>query len=420
MPFPVNVERNTDIYPNTLYYLVVYYALGSNNAYIYDMTYNTTTHEYTYEWASTDYGNDGVINHNIFLGCNRVHVPLRVSTFNEQIFTRLNILKLIKELNNHSCHIIDMIQVPSVIYWYDETPDALRPNNEYERSYSRAESTRFYDSTHTNFYIPKNKKMMCYPYRKIVVSNNAGGVNEYRWEQFETTTSAGLKSATFKLQGVAVPIPEIMLSPTSYRGLSVDYENGLILNDFPKASWGVDSFGNWWSQNKDSFILSTISSAIIGTISAGLKEPSVPLNPVGLMESVSSSIGTFVSHKNAPDQVGGQISVSSIRTAQNRIGYHLYDMAIEKDSAEVIDDYFTMFGYAIKKVKVPNVRLSNVTLRPHWNYIKTKGCVIHSASGKGLPSDAESKIASIYDKGITFWTTASEVGNYSLDNSPSA
>ena len=77
-----------------------------------------------------------------------------------------------------------------------------------------------------------------------------------------------------------------------------------------------------------------------------------------------------------------------------------------------------MFGYAVKQVKIPNVRASGVTLRPHWNYVKTTACIIHSATGKGLPAEDEETISNIYDKGITFWTNASEVGNYEVDNSP--
>ena len=79
-----------------------------------------------------------------------------------------------------------------------------------------------------------------------------------------------------------------------------------------------------------------------------------------------------------------------------------------------------MFGYATNKVKTPN-RNS----RPHWNYVKTRGCVLHSgrvaADGTltgGLPADDMAKINAIYDNGITFWKNGSEVGDYSLNNKP--
>ena len=73
------------------------------------------------------------------------------------------------------------------------------------------------------------------------------------------------------------------------------------------------------------------------------------------------------------------------------------------------DNFFTRYGYATKKLKIPN-RSS----RPHWNYVKTVNCTITGS----IPTDAARNICSIYDNGITFWKHGSEVGNYSLDNSP--
>ena len=68
-----------------------------------------------------------------------------------------------------------------------------------------------------------------------------------------------------------------------------------------------------------------------------------------------------------------------------------------------------MFGYAYKSYAIPN---RNV--RPHWTYLKTIGVNLHG----NVPSDDMEKISKIYDAGVTFWRYGAEVGNYSLDNSP--
>ena len=75
----------------------------------------------------------------------------------------------------------------------------------------------------------------------------------------------------------------------------------------------------------------------------------------------------------------------------------------------MIDDYFNMYGYAVKRVKHPNF-----SSRPHWNYVKTVGCYLIG----DVPADDAKKLCSIYDHGITFWKNGDEIGNYSLDNSP--
>jgi len=86
-------------------------------------------------------------------------------------------------------------------------------------------------------------------------------------------------------------------------------------------------------------------------------------------------------------------------------------MSIKRQFAERIDGYFSKFGYAQHVFATPS-RYA----RPHWTYIQTQGCNVTSIH---MPSSAVEAICSIYDKGITFWRHPSEVGDYTLDNSPS-
>ena len=83
---------------------------------------------------------------------------------------------------------------------------------------------------------------------------------------------------------------------------------------------------------------------------------------------------------------------------------------VQPEIAKSIDDYFTMFGYATKQVKVPNINV-----RPHWTYTKTIDCNVISNNCNNNDITA---IKNIFNSGITFWKNASEIGNYSLDNSP--
>ena len=85
-------------------------------------------------------------------------------------------------------------------------------------------------------------------------------------------------------------------------------------------------------------------------------------------------------------------------------------LSIRAEFARIIDDYFNMFGYATNRVKTPNI-----TGRPHWNYVKTKGVVLDVANA---PQPYIQKITDCFNKGITFWHNPSEVGNYALDNRP--
>ena len=73
----------------------------------------------------------------------------------------------------------------------------------------------------------------------------------------------------------------------------------------------------------------------------------------------------------------------------------------------MIDDYFDLYWYSIKRVKIPN---RNV--RDNWCYTKTIGCHVCGA----IPNDDLTAIESIYDKGITFWKNADKIGDYTLPN----
>jgi hypothetical protein len=80
--------------------------------------------------------------------------------------------------------------------------------------------------------------------------------------------------------------------------------------------------------------------------------------------------------------------------------------------AEKIDLYFSKFGYACNKVKVPNI-----SARPIYNYVKTNNCLVTGDAN----ADVLKRIQGIFDAGVTFWKNAAYFGLYDApgeDNSP--
>lgn len=430
--YPTSIEPS-----GIMYELVAFYVPNNSKGYISGSRIESgeTIYEITPCKSGNTY-NIGTIVNGIYMGCKFWGIPLMLGLdINE---TREEIDNLIATIlgTDVGGSIVNIVQLPFNL-WADWLTNggatATRDSNQYM-------TRRNYTPTHNAYYTPKNNKMNTYPFKSIVVSNNAGQTATFKWEYF-TAQSSTQKQATFKITGVPVMSPELMCYPYNYRGITDDYESGLVLTDFPTPPWSEDSFAKWWTQNKDAYITSLVSTAVLaigaviatvatggaaagaaaGAAGAGLtgaQTATIVGTSLGAGSKIANSIGSFTTAKNTPDQISGQAGVSSLRTVQNRIGFKFYDMGVERDKAKVIDGYFSMFGYAVKQVKVPNVRASGVTLRPHWNYVKTTACIIHSASGKGLPAEDEETISNIYDNGITFWTNASEVGNYALDNSP--
>ena len=290
-----------------------------------------------------------------------------------------------------------------------------------------APATIAFPHTTVSGYTPKNNKLFTYPYCCLIVSNNQGQTAEFRWEDFELNNG----NAQFTIAGVFAGTPCVMCYPRNHKGIVNDYDSGLTISSFPMCPFSGDAYQAWMAQNRSSITTSIVGSAVqgvasgasiapmIGAAIGGLYPPAAIATAVGLtagsvgvsvLGNVLSAVGKTQDLQNTPPQVHGQTSCDSLNVGLGRVGFTFKAMQIKTEFAIIVDNFFTMFGYATNKVKVPN-RSS----RPHWNFVKTAGCVITGS----VPSQDANKICSIYDNGITFWKNGSEVGDYTLDNSPS-
>jgi hypothetical protein len=89
------------------------------------------------------------------------------------------------------------------------------------------------------------------------------------------------------------------------------------------------------------------------------------------------------------------------------MGFYVEHKTIKSRYAKQIDDFFTMFGYKVNELKVPNI-----TGRPYWNFVQTIDCNIDGS----IPADDLDVIKNMFNKGVTFWHNGANMGNYSLDN----
>ena len=129
----------------------------------------------------------------------------------------------------------------------------------------------------------------------------------------------------------------------------------------------------------------------------------------GIISSVAALMGSGYQAAIHADNYKGNLNSGSSNTAIQLNQFSGGRFHISAEYARMIDDYFTMFGYATHRVKVPNTHA-----RPHWTYTKTVGCMITGS----VPGGDAAEICRIHDNGITYWMNGNEVGNYSLDNSP--
>ena len=250
-------------------------------------------------------------------------------------------------------------------------------------------------------YIPRNKKLFCYPYNFFYLANLRGDCAVYRYEDFKSDI------IKFTVYGDMNPTPSVLIAPHSYLfDLDVpNYDEKLTLKGYPQCTFNVDSYKAWLAQNGASFAVNSGVSAVgaIGGIMAAPATAGASLVATANLGGVVLSNLAQIYQKSAmPMRANGSSGSSLIPQAFISCNKH-----IKEEYAKIIDEYFDMFGYATHRVKVPN---RNV--RPHWCYTKTAGCIIKGS----IPSDDEEKICNIYNNGITFWKNGDEIGNYNLDN----
>ena len=302
-------------------------------------------------------------------------------------------------------------QVKSLLDFLDATVDAnkedsivsifLMPSEFYTSEDSASvQVSRVDKNTTIHGYTPRNKKLLTYPYNYLSVDcGNNDAIYRYEWFKDEY--------CDFAMYGCVSCNPQIMLVPQNYNGADGDNFNfveKLVMQGFPQVAWSIDAFRAWLAQEASSTAIQGIGS-IAGI--AGGAITGTPNTIVGGIMGLANTANNIVLATNRPNQAKGTNS-GTIDVATRTKDFYFRQMQISAEYARIIDDYFDMFGYATRRVKIPNR-----SVRPHWNYVKTNGCVLTG----NAPADDVRKICSIYDDGITFWKNPSEVGNYSLDNS---
>lgn len=260
-------------------------------------------------------------------------------------------------------------------------------------------------------YIPKNNKLFTFPYTCLKVSTSYGTSIITRYEYFKDSIP------DFDILSGFSSNPSVTLVPHNYNGDIYSWDMALEINQFPQVAYTVDSYKAWIAQGG---MISMIGRDIGNTITTlGTATISTAINPaLGAYASargvVSQDVNTvnaiteIARQKNMPDKARGQLS-GNAQITHKLLNYYFEVRQIRREYAEMVDEYFTMFGYAYNKVGIPNIHA-----RPHYTYIKTANAIVTG----NIPSTACTDIKAALNSGITFWVNGNEVGNYSVDNRP--
>ena len=259
-------------------------------------------------------------------------------------------------------------------------------------------------------YRPKNKKMYTYPYNFFNMDNANGSSLALRYEFFDNRTPR------FGIFGTITQPVSVIARPLSYKNVATAPSNGqtvprylaseaLTLASYPLCTWNFDAYQAWVAQNSIPMAFDVGGSILTGI--AGSVISGNPLAGLGIVGTVMGKLSERYSASIKADISGGNFSNGNANIPKGMNNVFYSRMSVTAQYARMIDDYFTMFGYAVKRCKVPNRNA-----RPHWNYVKTIGCTLTGS----VPADAMRHLCQIYDHGITFWNNGDEVGRYDLNN----
>lgn len=284
-----------------------------------------------------------------------------------------------------------------------------------------------------NNYIPKNKKLLCYPYSFLQVSNNTGTIVNYKWEDFtdwiDVPTPVPLNEARFGCDYALDVGCSVKLYPQLYRNILNNHDEAIVLGKLPVGSYNSDTYTNWLTQNSVNIAgdllmshleLLNLSSTSFGTGGAGGMSNFGAMENLGgtFMNMGQSTLGVLGSMYKAsfmPNQVRGNLNCGDVNYLTGLTSFVFKRMSVKNEYAKIIDDFFTRQGYKVNTIKVPNM-----SHRQNYNYVQISSddnvAYVNNHNGICPPSKDIDMINKLFRRGITIWNNHTNLGDYSVSN----
>ena len=129
--------------------------------------------------------------------------------------------------------------------------------------------------------------------------------------------------------------------------------------------------------------------------------------------SIVNQMGELYKHSLVPMSIRGSSNIGDVLTGMKELATYAYRMSITADFAQRIDQFFSRYGYATNKLKLPNQ-----TGRATFNYVQIGAGENIGFSGNtiSVPPEAMETINRVYQAGVTIWHNHDNIGNFDLTN----
>lgn len=267
-------------------------------------------------------------------------------------------------------------------------------------------------------YTPKNNKCFVAPYNVLSITNNAGTQVEFHYEDFVNN------SPLFYLYGSLVPSGTGKLFPVNYKKYSNDnykkatFNWGINLAKYPMCSWNVDQYTNWQVTNgvnifghrftaTEKMAIGGLAHGIISSLGAGASFGESISGAGEGIGMIMNAVQENYRHSLESPTLEGQVGSGDIQFSSGEMSPTYYKMTVKNEYIKYIDNFFTMFGYKVNRLAVPNFKK-----RVYWDYIKTMNVNIEG----NVPETDLNAIRNLFNNGCTFWHNPTYFLDYSQNN----
>lgn len=275
----------------------------------------------------------------------------------------------------------------------------------------------FTGAARTLSFTPKNNKLYTYPYCCLDVICQ-GQSDTLRYELFNG-------APLFKCRSGFGPNMKVVAWPQGYEGKDNAVAHSVSLGGWPTLAGIQNNYQNWLAQNSAALKVgmitdlanyalgvipqttSTVGNAMTGNVKGLANDfANAGTSTVNYLSGVMQNLLNYKRQSAVPDSLIGNADAADIESIIGTAGFYTSCRTVTPEYGKIIDDFFSMFGYKVNAVKVPNI-----SGRESWNYVKTVSANIVGS----IPFNTISQIKTIFDKGITFWH-GDYVGDYTRSN----
>lgn len=251
-------------------------------------------------------------------------------------------------------------------------------------------------------YKPKNNKLYNYPFRTLKLHNNSGNAMYLKPENQNV-----FDIYNFNITGAMHSMAPVVKCIVIDEKENTDYDKFMMLSNFPQLSWNSNAYASYLANNSGN-IIAQATGAVAGIALAPTTAGASLALTAGTVASTASQVGAYYDRSKQGSQAEGTLTASTVNVNYGRMTFTTQEMSIKKEYAQIIDEFFTMFGYKVNRVKKPEIytRLS-------FNYVKTNGMKI---SGN-IPQKFKDELNNAFDRGMTFWENYNNMFNYDTNNS---